>query len=390
MQTTTTISLKRLAIVLTHPIQYYSPVFKSLSKNCDLKVFYTLGKPVCDLKYDHGFKKNVVWDIPLLDGYSCVFEENISKQPGDHHFSGVKNNTLIEDITDFNPDVLLIYGWAYHSHLKAIRHFKGKVPIWFRGDSTLIDNRSFIKKTVRKIFLYWVYKHIDIVFYPGSASKRYFKACGLKESQLIFAPHAIDNERFSTDMHLDTIEIRRNFSIKEEEILILFAGKLEPKKNPFLLLRVFKELHRSDVHLLFVGNGILEDALKEQSVDFKDRIHFMDFQNQSKMPAIYQSADLYCLPSKGPGETWGLAVNEAMASGKSVIVSDKVGAAEDLVQKQNGLIFKSEKPEELLEKLNSLLEKRKLKEMGLSSKSIIKNWTIEKQVSIITESLNAE
>jgi glycosyltransferase involved in cell wall biosynthesis len=382
--------LKRLAVVLTHPIQYYSPVLKSLSKNCELKVFYTLGKSLSDLKYDHGFKKNVAWDIPLLEGYSYVFEENTSKQPGDHHFSGIKNNTLIENIASFNPDALFVYGWAYHSHLKAIRHFRGKVPIWFRGDSTLIDNQIFIKKIARKIFLYWVYSHIDIVFYPGSASKRYFKACGLKEDQLIFAPHAIDNERFSTDRHLDALEIRQNFRIKEEEILILFAGKLEPKKNPLLLLQVFKQLSRSDVHLLFVGNGILEDALKEQAVALKNRIHFMDFQNQSTMPALYQAADLYCLPSKGPGETWGLAVNEAMAAGKAVVVSDKVGSAEDLVQKQNGLIFKSEQPKELLETLNSLLEKKKLEEMGLSSKNTIENWTIEKQVSIIIESLNAE
>ena len=381
--------MKKLAIVVSHPIQYYAPIFKLLAKQCDLKVFYTLGNLLSEVKYDYGFRRNITWDIPLLDGYCYQFEENTSKQPGDYHFSGIKNLSLINDITSFNPDALLMYGWAYHSHLKVIRYFKGKVPIWFRGDSTIIDDQNFIKKKIRKLFLLWVYKHVDLAFYPGSAAKRYFKAFGLKETQLIFAPHAIDNERFSDDKHFDSPNIRKRLGIEEEQILILFAGKLESKKNPILLLEVFKQLNRSDVHLLFVGNGILENSLKEKALPCKDQIHFIDFQNQRIMPSVYQAADLYCLPSKGPGETWGLSVNEAMAAGKAVIVSDKVGSAEDLVQKQNGVIFKSEQTNDLLDNLNLLLDKEKLKTMGISSKNIIKNWTIEKQVVAIIESLNA-
>lgn len=381
--------MKRLAIVLTHPVQYYSPVFKLLAKQCDLKVFYTLGNLVNGAKYDHGFGKNITWDIPLLDGYSYVFEKNSSKLPGDHHFTGIKNDTLVEDITNFDPNALLIYGWAYFSHLKVIRHFKGRIPIWFRGDSTNIDNQFFIKKMIRKIFLMWVYRHVDLVFYPGSASKRYFKTCGLKESQLIFAPHAIDNERFSKERLTDSQQFRRKLGIEDAEILILFAGKLERKKDPIILLEAFKKLRRLDVHLIFVGNGILENTLKEQASVLKNQIHFMDFQNQSIMPVLYQAADLFCLPSKGPGETWGLAVNEAMAAQTPILVSNKVGSAHDLVQEENGSVFKAGQPGELLKKLQLILEKKKLKKMGLSSSNIIKNWTIEKQVSAIIKSLNA-
>ena len=68
----------------------------------------------------------------------------------------------------------------------------------------------------------------------------------------------------------------------------------------------------------------------------------MDFQNQSEMPKVYHSCDVLVLPSQGPGETWGLAVNEAMASGKAVLVSDKCGCYPDLVQDNiNGFVFKS-------------------------------------------------
>ena len=59
------------------------------------------------------------------------------------------------------------------------------------------------------------------------------------------------------------------------------------------------------------------------------------------MPIWYRVADVFCLPSRGPGETWGLAVNEALACGCRVIVSDRVGCAEDLVNgKSHGAVFR--------------------------------------------------
>lgn len=78
----------RLAIILSHPIQYYSPLFKCLSerKVVEIKVFYTWGQSVNGKKYDHGFGKAIEWDIPLLDRYDYEFLENVSKDPGSHHF----------------------------------------------------------------------------------------------------------------------------------------------------------------------------------------------------------------------------------------------------------------------------------------------------------------
>jgi glycosyltransferase involved in cell wall biosynthesis len=64
------------------------------------------------------------------------------------------------------------------------------------------------------------------------------------------------------------------------------------------------------------------------------------------MPVVYRLADVFVLPSKGPGETWGLSVNEAMACAKPVIVSDKCGCAADLVH-ENGFVFSAMNQREL-------------------------------------------
>jgi glycosyltransferase involved in cell wall biosynthesis len=370
----------RLAIITTHPIQYYAPIFKLLNerKRIDIKVFYTLGQENGD-RYDPGFGKVINWDIPLLDGYSYEWGQNTSSQPGSHHYKGIKTPTLIQQVQAWQPDAVLVFGWAYQSHLKAIRYFKGKMPVYFRGDSTLLDESKGLKKLLKSIFLYWVYKHIDHAFYVGTNNKAYFKKYGLKDSQLSFAPHAIDNQRFAIDRKDDALALRQKLGVNNSDILILFAGKFTDKKSPVLLADAFLNLKKPNVHLLFAGNGELEQQLKAKGQS-AGNIHFMDFQNQLYMPVIYQACDLFCLPSKGPGETWGLAVNEAMACGKAILVSDKVGCAVDLVkEKYNGAIFKSGIITELTACLEQLTTSRpQLQDMGSHSAEVIKDWNFVK------------
>lgn len=398
--------MKSLAIIVTHPIQYYVPVYQQLAKVCKMKVFYTWGVQGAAYKYDPDFQKTITWDLPLTEGYPFEFIENKAKDPGSHHFKGIVNPGLINMIKDFRPDAILVYGWAYKSHLAVMRHFKGKIPVWFRGDSTLMDQTGSLQKIFRKLFLTWVYQHIDIAFYVGKANKAYFKAFGVKEKQLVFAPHAVDNERFSTDRSIEALHLRQKLGISANDTLILFAGKFEEKKDPTLLLQAFTAPDRktdnhklttkneqrttTTTHLLFVGNGELEETLKMHTSVQQNNIHFLDFQNQTQMPVIYQACDLFCLPSQGPGETWGLAVNEAMASSKAILVSDKVGCAESLIQEgKNGEIFKSGNLEDLSIKLRVLLANpQKLLQMGMESKKIIENWSFKQQVETIAKELN--
>ena len=318
--------MKRLAILSTHPIQYNAPLFRMLAQEAsiDLKVFYS--KKTEQVRFDKDFGQEVTWDVPLTEGYANQSFDAKEK-------SG--RNQLLASIESFNPSALLVYGWNFDGHLAAMRHFHGSVPVWFRGDSTLLDPLPFWKRTMRNISLSLVYRFVDRAFYVGKANKRYFQWCGLTEDQLTYAPHAVDNEFFMKDdeeRREEALQIRKDLGIDPLATVFLFAGKLEAKKQPLELAEAFASLH-SQAHLIFVGSGALEAELKER-FEAHANIHFVGFQNQSKMPIWYRVADVFCLPSRGPGETWGLAVNEAMACGCRVIVSDRVGCAEDLVEGQ--------------------------------------------------------
>lgn len=381
--------MKKLAIITTHPIQYYAPVFKLIyeRKNIDIMIFYTWGSGAVH-KYDPGFGGQVEWDVPLLEGYPYQWVKNISKQPGSHHFKGIVNPDLVQQINKWQPDALLVFGWAYQGHLKVMRHFKGKLPVFFRGDSTLLDEKPGFKSILKNVFLKWVYRHADHAFYVGTNNKNYFKKYGLKNEQLSFAPHAVDNDRFSANrVDNDATTLKKQLGIDKAALVILFAGKLENKKAPGLLLDSFLQLAMAGTHLVFAGSGHLEDQLRKRASGHPN-IHFTGFQNQSAMPGIYQLCDIFCLPSQGPGETWGLAVNEAMACGKAVIVSDKCGCAVDLVSQKNGIIFNSGSVTELkaaLQKLTSL--QTILTQMGEDSRLLIKDWSFLKIVEHIEKEM---
>ena len=334
----------KIAIISSHPIQYNAPLFALMNKEpeIDLKVFYTWGEAALGPKYDPDFGKEIEWDIPLLDGYNYTFLKNTAKEPGSHHFNGIINPTLNKEIEAGSPDVVWVWGWSFDSHLKALRYFKGKLPVWFRGDSTLLDEpKGFsIRKTARRVFLKWVYKHIDKAFYVGTHNKAYFNVHGLKENQLVYAPHAIDNDRFAdpTGKFEEEAKLWRNkLGIDEKSKVLLFVGKFEAKKNPFFFKELIEKSENEGIVGIMVGNGSLELNLKKNA---SKNLFFLPFQNQSKMPVVYRLADALILPSKGPSETWGLALNESLASGTPIIASDKCGGAIDLLNASNGYLLK--------------------------------------------------
>jgi len=360
-------------------------LFKFLAESgkFTIKVFYTWGENSLNV-YDPGFGKQREWDIDLLSGYDYTFVRNVSTDPGSHHLKGIINPDIIEQINEFKPNVIIIFGWNFHSHLKIMRHFKGKIPIFFRGDSTLLDEKKgfSVKGFIRKQYLKWVYSHVDIALSPGTASDAYFKFVGVKPNQIIRAAHAVENSRFSLSFRAQRGTSSGGTSEQGKPVTFLFAGKFEPKKNPLLLIRAFKKLYETNknIHLILVGDGVLKDEiineLKELSTQNEQPFTLLPFQNQSQMPSIYNKGDIFVLPSQGPGETWGLAINEAMASGCAVIASDKCGAAADIIDdEKNGYIFKSGDENDLVDKMQCILEDQRYVQMGKYATEKIEHFT---------------
>lgn len=384
--------MKRLAIISTHPIQYNVPWFRRLAaqEGIEACVFYTWHADE-NAKYDPDFKRAIAWDIPLLNGYDYQL---VAPRPTiEQKTFWNLNSDITGPIEAWGADAVLVMGWNYRSHLSAMRYFSRRIPVYFRGDSTLLDAQNGIRRRLRKIFLRHVYSYVDTAFFVGINNYDYFQKYGMKQNQLAFAPHAVDNQRFSDNATMHETEAnqwRSSLGIPTDSVVFLFVGKLIQKKSPDLLLRAFQKLSpKTKQHLIFVGDGDCESDLKKQASSATN-IHFVPFQNQSRMPVVYRLGDVVCLPSAGPGETWGLAVNEAMASGRTVIVSDKVGCARDLVSDEStGYIHKANSVESLHLAMQRCCERNGLLLKGTHCGCFIDRWSCEQLASNIGNKLRS-
>lgn len=333
----------RLAIITSHPIQYYAPWFRYLHRQADLdlRVFYLWDFGLTP-QADPQFNQTIQWDIPLLEGYPYEWVPNRSRHPGTHHLWGLQNPTLTAQIAQFHPDATLLMNYNYASLYGFMARWRG--PLLFRGDSHCLVPETGPKAALKRQWIGAVYRRFAACLYVGQANRAYFRYHGVPDDRLFFCPHAIDNARFmaQTTAEAEAQTWRQQLGIAPDRQVILFAGKFIAKKRPMDLLTAFLQAHTQghlpNAVLLFVGSGELEASLRQQAAGAP--VYFAPFQNQTQMPRTYAAADVVVLPSGGRGETWGLAINEAMAMGRPAIVSDQVGCAADLViSGQTGLVF---------------------------------------------------
>jgi len=153
-------------------------------------------------------------------------------------------------------------------------------------------------------------------------------------------------------------------------------------------LDLANQLSSQKFKFLIIGDGVLGDGLKQKAKD-DNRILFLPFQNQTKMPSAYRLGDVMVLPSLGPGETWGLAMNEAMACGIPVFGSTKCGGSIDLIDDSCGLIFDPSDLNAVVNQLNILADNLDaLSNLKAGAIKKIQHFRYEKIVDAVVEGIH--
>lgn len=322
-------SPQRLAVVLSHPIQYYAPWFRRIAAEASLltRVFYLSDHGIAS-QQDAQFSRTFAWDTDLLSGYDHEFVPNSAKHPDVTRFLGLKNPRLRKALSSFKPDALLLFGYAYRPHLGLL--MRRPAPVIFRGDSHLLGGPP--PSRLKRWLLNRIYARCAAFLPVGRANADYFRHYGVPEAKSFPAPHCVDQSHFAitSTRQAEAAQLRASLHIPSTARVALFAGKLMPKKRPDLLLAAFIQARAPDAHLVFSGDGEMLESLKAVAAG-NPHIHFLPFANQSAMPARYLLGDVFVLPSEGRHETWGLATNEAMHLERPVILSDHVGCHADLL-----------------------------------------------------------
>ena len=344
-----------LVIITTHPIQYQTPLWRALALDgrVPFEVWF-LTRHGLDQSYDKEFGKTFAWDIDLLSGYPhCFLQTSEGASPASFWRCRLTER-LRDRLQQVGAEFVWIQGWQVAAYWQAVREAKAVgAQVWLRGESNDLARTSWWKRPLKRVVLGELFRRVDAALYIGSANRRFYEKYGIHVSRLHPAPYAVDNARFEAQaaaLRGERERLRECWGISEEAFCILFCGKFVDKKRPMDLVQAAAALRRRGqgprIHLLFVGSGELERDLragcqvigdpsaKGDPDDPRPPATFAGFLNQTEISRAYVAADCLVLPSDS-GETWGLVVNEALASGLTCIVSDRCGCAEDLVAPAN-------------------------------------------------------
>jgi glycosyltransferase involved in cell wall biosynthesis len=322
----------RLVIVASHPVQYYAALFRVLAERLDLTVFYAHRATAND-QAKAGFGVGFEWDVDLLSGYKHKFLQNVSSKPGLDHFTGVNTPEIRHRLRSEHFDAVLLTGWflkCFHQALWAAKRLH--IPVLVRGDSHLDTPRTAWKRWAKELVYPTFLRSLDGALVVGERNRAYWRHYRYPESRMFDSPHCIDNTWFAnraTDAA--RAAVRARFGISQDAKVVLFAGKLVTFKRPLDLISAVKLTNSrgTNIEVLAAGAGPLEQELVTVAQKADVRLHMLGFCNQSEMPSAYAACDILVLPSDGR-ESWGLVANEALACGKSVLVSDAVGCAPDM------------------------------------------------------------
>ena len=328
----------RLTIVQTHPIQYEAPWFRHIAAECpevDLTVLYA-ARPT-PVQQGTGFDRAFEWDTNLLDGYRwrVVRESRPEDEFATGSFRGLDVKEIGAAMMASRPDVVLVPGWHSITLVRAILAARwAGIPLLYRGDTNNLGAppgwRCFAwhAKTRALLALYSGYLSV------GTRSREYLLSHGVSPMRVFASGHAVDNECLasSATAHLTPdgrLVARAACGAAPDDFLVLFVGKLATRKRPIDAVRAVASLGPNAV-LAMAGSGHLDHDVRDEASRLGVRVSPLGFVNQSRLGSVYAAADCLVVPS-ACDESWGLVVNEAMATGLPVVVTDRVGCAPDLV-----------------------------------------------------------
>ena len=360
---------RNVIFILKQEEPYRTPLLRKISdrKDIELTVFY------CE---DFSSNIKVAYIYKRIKKTTPVIKIKLPNLPEENYF----NPSIWKILSNNNFDVVIVGGYYHLTMLLAIfwaliHH----IPYIINSESHFLTKRNIFKSFMKKLFLSPIIKRTSAYLPTGKYAGEYLIYYGADREKIFYFPNTPDVEYFikeSDEYRKKKKEIKRELGI-ENGFILLYIGRLVKEKGLFTLLKAFKEIKKNykDLALLLVGDGILKNSLIEYvENDRIEDVYFTGAIPNNKLPKYYAISDIFVLPSYY--EPWGVVVNEAMASGLPIILSDKVGSGGDLLKEgENGFSYKSDDSKELTSCIEKFIKNPKMiLEMGNQSRKIIKKF----------------
>jgi 1,2-diacylglycerol 3-alpha-glucosyltransferase len=328
---------------------------------------------------------------------------------------------LTEALQQIRPDVVLIPGWSGRAAFIALSWcVRNGVPAVAMSESTEWDEKRGVWREAVKRRIVGMF---SAALVGGTPHRDYMVQLGMPAERIFLGYDAVDNgyfaenteklpgeaakqtlhgpgktETLKSEVRSQRSEVRNKFGLPENYFLA--SARFIEKKNLPGLIEAYaryrtlceagsgergaapnSQLQASPWGLVLLGDGELRPALcsRLQAPGLQNSVLMPGFKQYPELPAYYGCARAFIHASTT--EQWGLVVNEAMASGLPVLVSNRCGCATDLVQDGvNGFTFDPCNVEEMAKAMLkiSTFQDVRLSEFGAASARIISNWGPER------------
>lgn len=322
----------RLLILVSHPIQYYAPLYRELTArgNIDLHVVY-LSNAGAVAHMDEGFQQSVSWDIPLLEGYAHTVLR-AGKDVTRCGFWQRHDARLSEVLRGFSPEWVLLYGYASRMNWAALGWAKRHgVKVAYASDSNINSPTTCWRGLMKRVVVTTFFRGVDAFLSTSESNLAYLDRFGVAHKCVHRLPFAIDAGRFARNAPPPGHERPFDF---------VWAGKFIQRKRPqdFVqaLAKVAVALHRP-VRACIVGDGPMRTEVEAMARNLPPacKVEFTGFVNQQAMPSVLQQAVVFVFTSDN--EPYGLAATEAAAAGLALIVAEGIGCVGHTVLARPGV-----------------------------------------------------
>ena len=328
--------MSRVTVVSPEPTPYRAPLFDRIAQHVELTVIYAAPTVV-----------GRTWTVPLH--HRAVFLRGV-RVPGmqkliRHDYPLTPG--IARALRRSQPDVVVVSGWSTLASQAAVAWCRvHSIPYVLHVESHDLAPRPPWRRLVKDAVATRIIRGAASVLVVGSAARDSMVARGAKDVR-VFA-NTIDVDRWIERAEMLT-------RTPHDDVVVLSVGRDVPEKGFDVLAAAAAA---ADVRLDLVTGGLSEDELAQHYVD----------------------ADVFALLSRN--EPWGVVVNEAAASGLPLVLSERVGAAHDLLRNgENGFVVPVEDAAAAAEALSRLAAAAELRSrMGERSRELARAWHYDASV----------
>jgi len=351
------------------PSPYNSNLFESLSDYFNLNVIY----------YSK-LEKGRQWDININhNNYKQTQLKNnligklIQKLIPEFHFS---KNIISQALNDHSTSIILSGNYfSANTYIELfISIYKRKRIYWF-GEKLLPSNNK-LKNSLKLFLLKPILNNVKGIFCVGNQAIKSYKNAGYK-GPCFNTPYSIDSSNFyKSNLNKKKFELLKEKLNPNNDLIILTSGSLIQRKGIDIVIKTYLRIIQSinkNISLFILGDGPLKHDLKKMS-ESSDKIFFHGFIQPDELSYYFNMADIFLFCSRYDG--WAVVINEAIASGLPIIVSDEVSASELIINDINGYVCQSENVDLFYNSLYKLINS-----LDLRSKMKIENYKLSENIS---------